>query len=427
MRARTQYYCYNAGFNGARAAYISTYSLYLVDTLKLPLAVIPWLLTLNLVITMLCEVPTGAFADIYGRRTSFLVACGVSMGGYGIYALAPSLAFSQAILLPFIAACLAEALLAVAFTFYSGALDAWAVDSIATSDDSTLRHLFAHGQFWKNVVYVFGGVIGILIFFSSKSLWISPFTLSFILSCPVLVHSYAFMEETQRVNSHSQFRNPTSRAARHLAQSTSLLFRRHDLLLLTLASAVSCLFLQLIVFFWPYFVSYGAGVGPAGRVQVALTLVGTWVLAYLVRAAGNVACRNRVFANSALAAITVALLVNSLPVILLYISARMRSFGISETVILATCLIAYSTIRFGDGIGEPLRQVFFNARIDAKARATLLSLNSMIAMLVSALGLAASSVAIAAGATIPTVWIVAMCAQLVTIYCYKQAFERKPI
>ena len=67
-----------------------------------------------------CEIPTGAFADIFGRKTSFVVACvlmSISMFVYG----------SSSTMYGFI---LAEIIGAVASTFRSGAFQAWLVDSL---------------------------------------------------------------------------------------------------------------------------------------------------------------------------------------------------------------------------------------------------------------------------------------------------------
>ena len=71
--AVTAYYVLNAWFNSSRAVYISTYSLFLVLVLQLKLEHIPWLLVVNLLVTTMSELPTGAYADLMGRRRSFLL------------------------------------------------------------------------------------------------------------------------------------------------------------------------------------------------------------------------------------------------------------------------------------------------------------------------------------------------------------------
>ena len=38
------------------------------------------------IVSFLFEVPTGAFADLAGRKTSFLLSCGIRMVAFGMYA-----------------------------------------------------------------------------------------------------------------------------------------------------------------------------------------------------------------------------------------------------------------------------------------------------------------------------------------------------
>ncbi len=67
-----------------------------------------------LVTVFLLEIPTGAFADRYGRRRSFIVSCWIRAFAYGLYARADSFAD-----------CLvAEMIDALGTTLASGALEA---------------------------------------------------------------------------------------------------------------------------------------------------------------------------------------------------------------------------------------------------------------------------------------------------------------
>lgn len=83
------------------------------------------LLQINLVlatyfVTAFCfEVPTGAVADVFGRRVAFLASCVVRAGAFTLYFFADS----------FVVFLVAEAVDAVGQTLASGALEAWAVDA----------------------------------------------------------------------------------------------------------------------------------------------------------------------------------------------------------------------------------------------------------------------------------------------------------
>ncbi|MFZ2048771.1 MAG: MFS transporter [Minisyncoccia bacterium] len=68
----------------------------------------------------ICEIPTGAFADIFGRKKSFVLACAVTSMSMFVYGFSHS----------FWGFALAEVLGAVGITFRNGAFQAWFVDSL---------------------------------------------------------------------------------------------------------------------------------------------------------------------------------------------------------------------------------------------------------------------------------------------------------
>src|SRR5262245_23031401 len=72
------------------------------------------------VVTFLFEIPTGAVADVFGRRISFILACSTRMVAFGLYYFADG----------YLDCLIAEAVDAIGTTLASGALHAWAVDGI---------------------------------------------------------------------------------------------------------------------------------------------------------------------------------------------------------------------------------------------------------------------------------------------------------
>lgn len=68
----------------------------------------------------LCEIPTGAFADVFGRKMSYVLSCTLFAVSMFVYASSESLS-------GFI---LAEVIGAIGATFASGAFDAWLVDTL---------------------------------------------------------------------------------------------------------------------------------------------------------------------------------------------------------------------------------------------------------------------------------------------------------
>lgn len=86
------------------------------------------------------EIPTGLVADTRGRRVSFLLSAGVLAVGTVIYVV---ISWAGGGLLPFV---LVSLLLGLAYTFYSGAVEAWLVDALrATGYTGELDPVFARG------------------------------------------------------------------------------------------------------------------------------------------------------------------------------------------------------------------------------------------------------------------------------------------
>ena len=87
---------------------------------------------------VLFEIPTGVVADTVGRRVSYLLSVAVLAVTTLLYLVA---AQADAGLFVFGSVSL---LMGLGFTFYSGALEAWLVDALATVvDEPRLDHVFA--------------------------------------------------------------------------------------------------------------------------------------------------------------------------------------------------------------------------------------------------------------------------------------------
>jgi MFS family permease len=107
----------------------------------------------------LFEVPTGVVADTRGRRVSFLLSAAVlSLGTLAYVGVA---AIGGGVIL----FSLAGVILGLGFTFYSGAVEAWLVDALRSTDHAgELDRVFARSQsvFWAATLIgtVGGGLLG---------------------------------------------------------------------------------------------------------------------------------------------------------------------------------------------------------------------------------------------------------------------------
>jgi MFS family permease len=101
------------------------------------------------------EIPTGVFADTLGRKLSFIFSTLVLTLGTIGYVIVGSMNNN------FILFCIMSGVLGLAFTFYSGAVEAWLVDALyATKFDGELEEVFAKGMVVSNVAMLIGTTMG---------------------------------------------------------------------------------------------------------------------------------------------------------------------------------------------------------------------------------------------------------------------------
>jgi len=101
------------------------------------------------------EVPTGALADTWGRRTSYLLGAATLLCSTLLY-----LGLWQVHGPPW-AWALVSMLLGLGFTFFSGATEAWLVDGLAaTGYDGTLEAAFGKGEVASGIAMLTGTLAG---------------------------------------------------------------------------------------------------------------------------------------------------------------------------------------------------------------------------------------------------------------------------
>ena len=101
------------------------------------------------------EVPTGVIADTRGRRVSFLLGTITLLASTLIYLL------MWQIEAPFWGWALSSVAIGLGFTFFSGAVEAWLVDALATTGfTGDLESVFGRGQSVAGVAMLVGSVSG---------------------------------------------------------------------------------------------------------------------------------------------------------------------------------------------------------------------------------------------------------------------------
>lgn len=103
-------------------------------------------------ITMfICEIPTGAFADVFGRKKSFVLSCFIVGVGMIIYAISSNI-------WGFI---LAEMVAAIGTTFKTGAFKSWVVDSLHHNGyKGDITKVFARENIYHKISSGIGAIVG---------------------------------------------------------------------------------------------------------------------------------------------------------------------------------------------------------------------------------------------------------------------------
>jgi MFS family permease len=114
------YYLLSALTSGAMGFFMGVYSNFLRANLNNDEFLVNMVNVCFFVVITISEIPTGLFADIFGRKGSFVISCFLEMIAFAIYGISKN----------FWGFVLAESIGAVGKTFASGAFEAWLVDSI---------------------------------------------------------------------------------------------------------------------------------------------------------------------------------------------------------------------------------------------------------------------------------------------------------
>ncbi len=309
-----------------------------------------------LITAFLFEVPTGAVADLAGRKVSFLLSCAMRFCAFALYAFANS----------FLDCVVAEFIDAVGTTLATGALDAWAVDGIhADGDRRPTDRLFARAQMMARGLMVAAGVTGgylgqldfTLVWFSAAG----GFALTFVVGLVCMREDRAPVAASWAGVGRSLGRGVHDGLAvvRHTPVALWLC-------LLTMTTAFGMMPTNM---FWPPRIS-------------ALTGEGTWILGW-IWALLNVTA---LFGS----AVIPRLLVRTSRLRVLCFAAAWRGamyvvVGLAATAYPAVLALLLQEVSFG--LSEPLFTAWMNEHTDSERRATVLSVRSMFFTLGGAAGL----------------------------------------
>ena len=325
---------------------------------------------------LLMEIPTGAIADVYGRKVSYVMSSLLLAGGFFIYGVSGSL-------LGFI---IAEMTAAIGKTCESGAYQAWLVDSLKHEGcKKPLNHVLARENAISTVAGVCAAIIG------SRVADINPvlpwycggfiMLLSSVLTLVLMKEEYFVRSKYSILEKFTEMKQTIK---------TSVKFARQDRVVRFV------LLLGLLQFFaiqapnmqWqPMYLGVSGKHAMLGWIWAGIALamaIGGIMSARILRL-----CRND--EKKALVIVQVGIGVGIL------LAGAFRLLPIS----LAIFLLHEGT----RGAFKPLNDVYLNDNIPSSERATIISCSSIVRHLGGMVGLLISGI-IALRISIPVAWIV---------------------
>jgi DHA3 family tetracycline resistance protein-like MFS transporter len=306
--------------------------------------------------TVLFEVPTGAAADLLGRRLSFLLSCVIRTVAFGLYAFAHG----------FVDCAIAELVDALGSTLATGALDAWAVDGTeAEGNRQPAANFFARAHMVARPLMIASALLSG--YLAQRDLALPWFVgaAGFALTA---VCAAILMRETRPAPTRSwvgMHRSvvQTVREGVDTVRHTPVLLL---LCVLTMAGAFGAIPVTLL---WQPRIHNLSGQGPwlLGWVAALLNLSGFVASALIPRLLGR-ATRERVLC-----------------------AASLWRAGMFALVAVATgvgpALVGVVLQEMSFGLTEPLLQAWMNEHIAPERRATILSVRAMSFTLGAAGGL----------------------------------------
>ncbi|MBI4134563.1 MAG: hypothetical protein HY471_00445 [Candidatus Sungbacteria bacterium] len=323
----------------------------------------------------LFEIPTGAMADVFGRKASFVAAC--SFFAISMFLYAASETFWQF--------AFAEALAAIGHTFASGAFQAWLVDKLRHHGyEGSLTGIFAKEQQIMHGCSIIGAVAGAYLADVNIALpWVGGGCVFFV----TLVLALAWMKEEYFV------RQPFSVAGGLVAMrdtaKTSIHYGvRHKAIRFVLLMGTAQFFAVMApnMQWQPFFSQFIESKATLGYIFSSMALammLGAWFAPKFLARVGS--------ERRALALTQIVI-----------------GGGIAATIAfhwLPAALGTFLIHEVGRGVWKPLKDVYLHDNIPSKERATIVSFESVTHHIGGMMGLLVSG-ALAQYTSIATAWVV---------------------
>jgi len=372
---RSVYYLITFLFDFAAGLTLATYVLFLLSK-GLDLFQVMLINLVFMVANFIFEIPTGAYADYFGRKKSIILSFIFLIVALLVY-------FESRNIAMFI---LAEILAALHFTFASGALDAWMVDSMEKKGYvGKVDYIFSHASIIGKLATLLAGLIGAYIGSINLAL---PFGVGAVVAFAGLLVSIFYIHEDDRVRQALSFSSSFSHIGQVAKDSINFGIRHKVILWLVASSLLAQLAFQPLNMYWSPRMNELAGnqIWLMGWVWAGMCLfmmLGGFLVKVLLK-------KEKTYSWILIA----TALFLSLPIFLSSISN-----------IFSIVFISFLTYEIGRGMLTPAHKSYLNKHIIGEKRATVLSFDSMIGKLGAAIGLVVFGW-VAKNTNIQTAWFI---------------------
>lgn len=302
------------------------------------------------------EIPTGAIADLFGRKKSIVLGCFVFSLSMLAYYLSNEFWFFV----------FAEVIAAISVTLLSGATEAWIVDSLRFYKfDGLLHDVFKREKQFKQLGIVLGSMAGAYIGSYNIAL---PWLISSIASAGVGIFCWVKMKEEyfEKRNFELSWR-PIGRIARN---SVLYGWKNKAVMYVIAFGAVLVFSVQAFNMQWQlvFKESFGISTANLGWIFAGMSLF-------------------IVLGNQLSVGFTKLIKKEKDAIILSQVITVIGMIVASSMIGLTTVLVGFFVHELGRGMIMPLKQSYLNHRIPSDKRATILSFDSMVFKGGAALGL----------------------------------------
>ncbi len=330
--------------------------------------------TVFFITLFVCEIPTGAFADVFGRKKSYVVSCTLYALSLYLYALSDT----------FLEFILAEMVGAVAATFASGAFDAWFVDRLRHHGHTeSLQTLFSRGTQIARGVGLCAAVGGAFAADYSQNLpWIlggSIFVLMGLITVFTMKEEYFVPKEFSFVSGWRQCKETVKTSFVYSVKSANVRFVVIAMILLNFATMAPNMQWQ------PFFQGWFGNQASLGFLYASITcalMLGAWLVPMMLKRWND----------------EKKMLLFSLGIV------GIGLIGAGVTTEIAMALVAFLIHEVGRGAIIPLKDAYLHDHIPSKERSTIVSFESIGHHLGGAVGLVVSGF-VALHSSISVAWI----------------------